>query len=128
LYFNNVAEGVTAVNVTELQKADKAFATVIEKSPTTQDAHIYRARVNDLLTDAAAKAQMAASYEEFTKVVSTKGGDTIEKNKGKMVEAYNALARYYGKTDKVKAVEFVTKALALDPTDADALNLKNSLK
>lgn len=128
LYFNNVAEGVTTVNVIELQKADKAFATVIEKSPTTQDAHIYRARVNDLLTEPTAKTQMAASYEEFTKVVLTKGGDTVEKNKGKMIEAYNALARYYGKTDKAKAVDFVNKALALDPADADALNLKNSLK
>lgn len=128
LYFNNVEEGVTAVNVEELKKADKAFATVIEKSPTTQDAHIYRARVNELMTDEAAKAQMAASYEEFTKVVITKGGDTVEKNKGKMVEAYNALARYFGKTDKAKATDFVAKALAIDPADTDALNLKNSLK
>ncbi|WP_136669077.1 tetratricopeptide repeat protein [Flavobacterium sp. H122] len=128
LYFNNVADDVKTVDVVQLQKADKAFAVVIEKSPTTQDAHIYRARVNELLTDAAAKTQMAVSYEEFTKVVTTKGAATVESNKGKMVEAYNALARFYGKTDKVKATDFVTKALALDPTDADALNLKNTLK
>lgn len=128
LYFNNYDKDAKDMSVEELQKADKAFENVATASPTTQDAHLYRARVNSLLTDPLAAEQMAKSYEEYTKVVTTKGPETVEKNKAKMVEAYNNLAKYFGKTDKVKASEFVTKALALDPADADALTLKNALK
>ena len=112
----------------QLQKADKAFGAVIEKSSTTQDAHIYRARVNGLLSDATAKAQMAKSYEDYVNVVVTKGGNLVTENKAKFIEAYQELTRYYGKTDKVKATDFITKALALDPADVDTINLKNSLK
>lgn len=128
LYFDNFDKDAKLMNQADLKKAEQAFANVTVASPTTQDAHIYRARVNALLTEATAKEQMAKSFEEFTKVVTTKGGDTLEKNKSKMVECYNELARYYGKTDKVKAADFVAKALALDPADADALNLQKSLK
>ena len=127
-YFNNVEKNPKDMSVVELQKADKAFENVAVASPTTQDAHLYRARVNGLLTEPTAKQQMAVSYEEFTKVVTTKGPETVEKNKGKMVEAYNELARYYGKTDKVKAADFVAKALVLDPADSDALTLQKALK
>lgn len=127
-YFNNIGSDVVTVNIEQLKKADKAFEAVILKSPTTQDAHIYRARVNSLLTDVTAKNQMALSYEEFTKVVLTKGGDLVEKNKGKLVESYNELARFYAKTDKVKANDFVSKAMVLDATNKDTLMLKNALK
>jgi hypothetical protein len=128
LYFNNVEKNTKDMNVVELQKADKAFENVAVASPTTQDAHLYRARVNGLLSEPTAKEQMAKSYEEFTKVVTTKGPETIEKNKGKMIEAYNELARYFGKTDKAKALDFISKALLLDPADADALTLQKALK
>ncbi|MES2812613.1 MAG: tetratricopeptide repeat protein [Bacteroidota bacterium] len=128
LYFDNVRDDVKTVDVVALQKADKAFAAVIEKSPTTQDAHIYRARVNGLLSDAVAKEQMAKSYEEFMNVVTTKGADAVTTNKAKFIEAYQELARYYGKTDKVRANDFIAKALVLDPADVDSINIKNALK
>ncbi len=128
LYFDNVRDDVKTVDVPALQKADKAFANVVVASPTTQDAHIYRARVNALLSDAAAKTQMAKSYEEFINVVNTKGGDAITSNKAKFIEAYQELTRYYGKTDKVKANDYISKAIALDPADADSLNLQKALK
>jgi len=128
LYFDNIGDDVKTVDAVALQKADKAFAAVIEKSPTTHDAHIYRARVNGLLTDAVAKEQMAKSYEEFINVVTTKGPDTVATNKAKFIEAYQELARYYGKTDKVKGNDFISKALTLDPADTDSINIKNALK
>lgn len=128
LYFDNVRDDVKTVDVPALQKADKAFANVAVASPTTQDAHIYRARVNGLLTDAAAKAQMAKSYEEYISVVNAKGADAIASNKAKFIEAYQELTRYYGKTDKVKANDYISKAISLDPADADSLNLQKALK
>ncbi len=129
LYFENADKDVKKAEVVEaLKKADVAFGNVTVASPTTQDAHIYRARVNSLLTDAVAKDQMAKSYEEFVKVVTAKGPETVEKNKSKFIEAYQELARYFAKSDKVKSNDYLTKALALDPTDADTLNLQKALK
>lgn len=129
LYFQNSdLKAGEKVNVDELKKADTAFGNVITASPTTQEAHIYRARVNGLLeNDAVAQAQMAKSYEDYINVVTTKGDAEITKAKAKFIEAYQNLA-LYNKKDKVKANEFITKALALDPADADSIRIKTALK
>jgi Flp pilus assembly protein TadD len=129
LYFENSNKDAKLRDIVALQKADKAFGNVITASPTTQEAHIYRARVNGLLTDAAAKDQMAKSYEEYVKVVIAKGDLELSKpaNKTKFVEAYQNLA-LYNKKDKVKANDYVAKALAIEPTNADLLNMQKALK
>ena len=131
LYFDNADKDAKTINVEALQKADKAFENVIIASPTTQEAHIYRARVNALIpNNPAAQDQMAKSYEEFVSVVVTKGEAEVAKagNSAKFIEAYQVLAKYYGKKDKVKAADFIAKALALDPKDAYTLDLQKALK
>ncbi len=131
LYFDNADKDAKTINVEALQKADKAFENVIIASPTTQEAHIYRARVNALIpNNPSAQDQMAKSYEEFVSVVVTKGEAEVAKagNSAKFIEAYQVLAKYYGKKDKVKAEDFIAKALALDPKDAYTLDLQKALK
>ena len=108
-----------------MKKADKAFENVTIASPTTQEAYVYRARVNSLLeSDAAAQAQMAKSYEDYIRVVTEKGDAELSKpaNKTKFVEAYQNLALHH-KKDKVKATEYINKALTIDPANADSLNI-----
>ena len=72
---------------------------------------------------------MAKSYEEYIKVVTDKGAVEVAKpaNKTKFVEAYQNLA-LYNKKDKVKATEYITKALAIEPTNSDSLNIQKGLK
>ncbi len=131
LYFENAyKEEGEKVDVEGLKKADKAFANVIAASATTQEAYIYRARVNGLLqNDAAAQDQMAKSYEEYIKVVTEKGAAELDKpaNKTKFVEAYQNLA-LHNKKDKVKANEYIAKALAIEPANASSLNIQKGLK
>lgn len=116
------------VNAEEVKKGEIAFTKVIEKSPTTQDAHIYRARLNAMLeTDTQAQAQMAKSYEDYVNVVIAKGEAEITKAKTKFIEAYQNLA-LFNKKDKVKATGFIDKALSLDPADANSLRIKAALK
>ena len=126
LYFGNVnLEEGQKVDPIIVQKANTAFANVIEASPTTQDAYLYKARVNSLLeNDAAAQTEMVKNYEEFIKVVNEKGGAEVSKpaNKSKFVEAYTNIGTYYADTDKAKAREYFQKALAIDPTDEVALD------
>lgn len=126
LYFGNVnlPKG-QKIDPIVVQKASKAFDNVIAVSPTTQDAYMYKARVNSLLeSDAAAQAAMVKNYEEFIKVVTEKGPEEINKqaNKDKFVEAYTNIGTHYATTDKVKAKEMFQKALAIDPTNEVAID------
>jgi Tfp pilus assembly protein PilF len=130
LYFENSDKDAAKMDIVALKKADKAFDNVSIASPTTQDAYIYRARVNSLLDkDPIAQEQMAKSYEEYIKAVTAKGDVELAKpaNKTKFVEAYQNLALHY-KKDKVKANDYLAKALAIEPTNADLLNLQKALK
>ncbi|WP_300564841.1 tetratricopeptide repeat protein [Flavobacterium sp.] len=131
IYFENAyKEEGEKVDVVALKKADKAFESVIAASATTQEAYIYRARVNSLLeTDPIAQEQMVKSYEDYIRVVTEKGDVELQKpaNKTKFVEAYQNLA-LHNKKDKVKATEYINKALAIDPTNAETLNIQKALK
>lgn len=132
LYFDNAnkKEG-EKVDVVALQKANVAFGNVIQASPTTQDAYIYKARVNSLLeNDAAAQTEMVKSYEDYIRVVTEKGEAEVAKpaNKTKFVEAYNNIGIHFAKTDKVKAKESFEKALAIDPANETALSTIKLLK
>lgn len=131
LYFSNANKEEGQMDIPALKKADTAFANVIAESPNTQDAYIYKARVNSLISnDPAAEAEMVKNYEEYVKVVTAKGAAEVakESNKKKFIEAYNNIGIVYAKTDKVKAKEYFEKVLALDPADETALNTIKLLK
>lgn len=132
LYFGNVnlPAGVKIKPIV-VEKASKAFENVIAVSPTTQDAYIYKARVNSLLeNDTEAQAKMVKNYEEYIRVVTEKGEAEINKpaNQAKFVEAYTNLGTHYVASDKVKAKEFFQKALAIEPTNEIALARLKALK
>ncbi|WP_423147553.1 hypothetical protein [Rubrolithibacter danxiaensis] len=109
-----------------LVKADSAFSYVIERSPTTPDAYLYRARVNRLLDDEQnPKGLMVPYYEKFIEVLSARPEALNDaRNKKNLNEAYSNLGAYYLNSDKAKAKEYFNKALAMDPQDkysSDAL-------
>lgn len=125
IYFSNTQKDVVKVDPVALQKADAAFGRVIEASPTTQDAYIFRARTNRLLEN---DEMMAKYYEEYLRVVTEKGPEEVAKSKTKFIESYNLLAANYANFDKVKAKEYFNKTLALDPTNQYALESLKVLK
>lgn len=121
LYFGNVnlPEG-QKIDPIIVEKASKAFDNVIAVSPTTQDAYIYKARVNSLLdTNPEAQAKMVKNYEEYIRVVTEKGEAEVNKpaNKTKFVEAYINMGTHFVTTDKAKAKEYFQKALAIEPSN-----------
>lgn len=132
LYFGNVnlPKG-EKINPIVVEKASKAFDNVIAVSPTTQDAYIYKARVNSLLeNNPQAQAAMVKNYEEYIRVVTEKGEAEVSKpaNKTKFVEAYTNMGTYYLATDKAKAKELFQKALAIEPTNEVALARLQAMK
>jgi cytochrome c-type biogenesis protein CcmH/NrfG len=127
IYFYNTRKDVAKVDAIALQKADVAFGNVIDASPSTQDAYIYRARTNRLLE----KDDLTIKfYEAYIKVVTDKGAEELAKpaNKTKLIEANNNIAVIYSKTDKTKAREYLNKTLAIDPANQYALDALKSLK
>lgn len=124
LYYNNTRKDVVKPDPIELQKADAAFGKVIEASPTTQDAYIFRARTNRLLEN---EEMIIKYYEEYLKVVTEKGEEEVTKNKTKFIESYNNIAASYANSDVTKAREYFNKTLALDPTNEYATSSLKSL-
>jgi Tfp pilus assembly protein PilF len=114
----------TKPNPAALSKADLAFSNVIEAAPTTQDAYLFKARINNLLEK---DDLMAKNFQDYIDQVTLKGADEMTKNKAKFIEAYNQIGAFYANTDKVKAKEMWSKTLALDPTNTYATDSIASL-
>ena len=108
-----------------MAKADVAMDTVITSNPTYQEAYLYKARINNTID----KDDVAVTaYQKYVEVVTTKGAEELEKNKTKIIESYNNIAAIYANTDKVKALEYFNKTLALDPANKYALDSMKILK
>lgn len=125
IYYDNTRKDVVKPDPIALQKADAAFGKVIEASPTTQDAYIFRARTNRLLEN---EANIIKYYEDYLRVVTEKGEEEVTKNKAKFIEAYNNIGASYANTDTAKAREYFNKTLALDPANQYAADSLKQLK
>ncbi|MBC7606492.1 MAG: hypothetical protein H7199_06010 [Burkholderiales bacterium] len=125
LYYDNTRKDVVKPDPVALQKADAAFGKVIEASPTTQDAYIFRARANRLLEN---ETMIIKYYEDYLRVVTEKGEEEVTKNKAKFIESYNNIAASYANTDQAKAREYFNKTLALDPGNQYATDSLKTLK
>jgi len=115
----------------QLTKANNAFSKVIEVSPSTQDAHLFKARVNDQIGTPESKLVAVASYEQYVKILDQKGDAEKAKpnNKKALIEALTFVGAHYANTsDKVKAVENLEKLLVIDPANAYAAKTLKALK
>jgi len=103
-----------------LHKADTALGVVIEKAPTTQDAYLYRANVNNLLDDSENPQGLAEPYFlKYIEMVKEKGDAEIQKNKTRLVDAYSTIAVVSVKRgDYQKGRELIGEILKLDPENA----------
>lgn len=115
------------LDIAGLQKADLAFERVYVASPTYLDALLYRARTNSLMAN---DVMTIKYYEEFVTKTMEKGPEELTNPVvlKKVIEAYNTSAAAYANTDKVKAIEYFNKTLALDPTNNYATKSLELLK
>jgi tetratricopeptide (TPR) repeat protein len=126
IYYANNKKDV-APDLIALQKADLAFDRVIVASPSYQDAYLYRARTNSLMGN---DVMTIKYYETYIAKITEKGPEELAKptTTKKIVESYNNIAASYANTDKVKAIEFLTKTLTIDPTNPYATESLAKLK
>ncbi|SEL51777.1 tetratricopeptide repeat protein [Parapedobacter koreensis] len=103
-----------------LQKADTALGLVIEKAPTTQDAYLFRANVNNLLDDPENPKGLAEPYFlKYIEMVKEKGDSEVQKNKNRLVDAYSTIAVVSVKRGEYqKGRDLIGEILKLDPENA----------
>ena len=103
-----------------LHQADTAFGVVIDKAPTTQDAYLYRANVNNLLDDTENPTGLAEPYFlKYIEMVEEQGDAEIQRNKNKLVDAYSTIAVVSVKRgDYQKGRDLLGEILKLDPENA----------
>ncbi|REG96343.1 tetratricopeptide repeat protein [Flavobacterium aquicola] len=126
LYFDNTRKDIKPDPIA-LQRADLAYGAVIEASPKTQDAYLYRARTNSLLEN---DEMTIKYYNDYINIVTEKGPEELAKpaTVKKLMESYNGAAASYANTDKAKAIEYFNKTLTLDPANQYALDSLKALK
>ncbi len=121
----NRGKDIKLIDKIALAKADKSMDNVITGNATYQEAYLYKARINNTLEK---DDIMTANYQKYVDLVIAKGTDEVTKNKAKITESYNTMAAYFANTDKAKAKEYFGKTLAIDPTNAYALESLKILK
>ena len=126
LYYANSKKDVKP-DAVALQKADAAFDKVLVASPGYYEAFLFKARTNSLIDN---DANTIKYYEAYVAAVTAKGANEVAKPAvvKKIAESYNTIGATYANTDKVKAVEYFNKTLAIDPTNAYALSSIKQLK
>ena len=124
IYYDHVnkSDADKKTNSVQLEKANVALDKVLELAPDSQDAYLFKARINKNLQSNDAYAKMAQAYDNYIRVVTGIGATetskpAVAKN---LVEAYDNAGAYYAVTDKAKAKDYFTKAIALDPNDTYA--------
>ncbi len=99
-----------------LVEGDSALARVNRVAPDFELAYIYRARIANMLDDKAApKGLSAPIFEKFVNLVTVEKADKAAKNKAYLAEAYENLADWYALSDKAKAIDYLKKALEMNP-------------
>jgi tetratricopeptide (TPR) repeat protein len=126
IFYSNNKKDIKADPIA-LQKADVAFGNVITASPSYQDAYLYRARTNSLMSN---DEMTIKYYQEYVAKITEKGPEELAKpaTTKKVIESYNTIAASYANTDKVKAIEYFSKTLTLDPTNPYATESIAKLK
>ena len=118
---NTINEGGEK-DVELINKADAAFAYVIEKAPELLDGYLYRARNQSLLDSRESPTGIANPYfEEYIEMVKSKGPEEVERAKGTLIELYNTMAYQHVQAENfTKAKELLEETFKLDPENAYA--------
>jgi len=126
-YYDGLAYYFDYVNATvkpskeNLVKADSSIAKVAALAPTTTDAYLYRARINNAMDDQTHPKGLAVPFfETFIQKVTVEKPELAAANAKKLGEAYDNLGAFYADTDKAKALDYLNKSIAVNPTGAYA--------
>jgi Tfp pilus assembly protein PilF len=104
-----------------LADADSAFTNILKNKNDFIPAYAYRARIAKYLDDDANPKWLAAPYyEQLIQLVTVTKPELASGAAKELVEAYVYVGSFLAETDKVKAKDYLTKALAIDTQNSGA--------
>jgi len=114
---------------TNYLSADSAFAKVNELSPKYASGFLWRAKANSFIDSSMTLGLAKPHYEKYIEVATTDTAGATKYKSG-LIEAYRYMAAYYVKVDKnlKTTLDFVNKALELDPDNQEFKEWKKSLE
>lgn len=123
-YFDYAGKKSAKLNPSKdlLTKADSAFSYVIQRAPATETAWQFRGRIARQNDENDSKGLAVPYYEKYVEIVTVTKPEMAAKNKTGLLEAYIYLGSVAAnvRKDNKKAMEYFTKALAVDPSNATA--------
>ncbi|SKB30242.1 tetratricopeptide repeat protein [Daejeonella lutea] len=130
--FANAKNAGQSPSIELLNKAEKAFAYLVEKAPTTQIAWIYRGRIHRLLDgEADTKGLGVPFFEKYVNIVTVEKPELKDKDSEKrtLIESYLYLGSVAARRDgnNAKALDLFKKALEIEPTNPTALQAIKAL-
>ena len=109
------------MNLQGLIQGDSALSHLSKVTPDLAQSYLFRARINDYIDQiqnaATPKGLMIPFYEKYITLVKPEEQAAAKNN---LIESYRLLGSWYADKDKVKAIDYLNKCLALDPTDSYA--------
>lgn len=104
-----------------LVDADSAFSSIIKFKNDFALAYAYRARIAKYADDTTNPKWLAVPYyDQLIQLVTVTKPELAASVPKELVEAYVYTGSYYAQTDKEKAKDYLTKALAIDPQNTGA--------
>jgi len=109
--------------------ADSAFAKVNELSPKYASGFLWRAKANSFLDSTMTLGLAKPHYEKYIEVATADTAGATKYKSG-LIESYKYMASYYVQVAKnlKTALDYVNKALELDPENQELKEWKKSLE
>lgn len=127
---NNIPYFVGEVVNYYLSHANSSFDTVINRIPDVYLGYLWKARTNSLLDPESEIGLAKPHYEKTIETLLAKEeANTTRASISALIEAYSYLGYfYYLKEDKPNTLLYWNKVLELDPNNANAIAVINSIK
>ena len=112
----------------DFKRADSLFSAYNKAFPDSIYGYLWSSRANIQLDTAMAQGLAVPAYEQTLRVAESDKTRDLYKSSGTQAAGY--LAVYYNniKSDKTTAQGYVTRGLAIDPTNGTLLNIQKALE
>ena len=113
----------------DYMRADSAFAKVNELSPKYASGFLWRAKTNAFIDSTSKEGLGKPHYEKYIEVATADTANSAKYKSG-LLEAYRYLAAYYVQVEKNLrlALDYLNKALVVDPENKEILEWKKSIE
>jgi len=122
-----VSLGVPFYYGSQFQKADSLFKAYSKAFPDSIYGHLWSVKAEIQIDTAMTQGLAVPEYEEILRIAETDKTRDLYKSSGAQAAWYLSVYTNNVKEDRAGAIAYVDRGLAIDPTNANLISLKNQL-